>query len=72
MTTIHKSHIRIALEDNYEEMKRRAAFALQARAEADEIHAITKLHVDQMVPKLREFAAKPAGASRSLMGSPGA
>lgn len=58
MTHFRKSHARLALEGHYEEMKRRAAFAPQARAESDEIHAITKLHVDQMVPKLREFAAK--------------
>ncbi|VVE10539.1 hypothetical protein PIN31115_02594 [Pandoraea iniqua] len=58
MTHFPKTHARLALENHYEEMTRRAAFAPQARAESDEIHAITKLHVDQMIPKLREFAAK--------------
>lgn len=58
MTTIHKSHIRIALEDNYEEMKRRAAHAPKARSEATEINEITKMSVAKMVPALREFAAK--------------
>lgn len=58
MTTIPKTEKRIAIERNYEEMKRRAAHAPKARAEATEIHEVTKMSVAKMVPALREFAAK--------------